>query len=100
MNANKVLVGEYMVAIGFVSWFAIKNQEWPWPGTIIKISVSFAIFGITAQAAPEFAAVFAGGVLLAAFLKVYSKGLSTYRGGVPDIEADTFPYRTLDWMSG
>lgn len=99
MNTSKILVAEYAIAVAFTSWFAIKNKWWPWPGTIVKISVSFAVFGIVAQAAPEFTAALGAGMLLAAFLKIYSdsKGLSTYIGGVPTASTD-FPYGSLNWI--
>ena len=96
MNSNRILIGEYLIAIGFTSWFAIKNQYAPWPGTLAKLSLSFAIFGIVSMAAPEFAAAIAGGTLLALFLKVYQSGLSTYQGGVPEVSAQQ-PYYPIGW---
>lgn len=97
MNANRILAGEYIIALGFTSWFAIKNQYAPWPGTIAKLSASFVLFGVFAMFAPEVAAAMAGGTLLALFVKVYSSGLSSYQGGVPQPDANTFPYFPLGW---
>jgi hypothetical protein len=82
MNANRILAGEWFVAIAFTSYFAIKKKYWPWPPTIIRISLGFGVFGIFALAAPEVAAALASGFLLAGFLKIYQNGLATYAGGV------------------
>lgn len=99
MNAQKLLVGEFIISVGFVSVMAMRDPTirlWPWPGTLFRIAASFSVFGIVAIAVPELSAAFAGGLMLAAFLKLYSQkgGLSAYNGGVPDISAD-FPYSPL-----
>lgn len=94
-SSQRILVGEYLIAVAFVSAMAIKGQPsdqsntgsarfWPWPGTIIRITLSFSAFGLLALFVPEMAAAFAGGLELAAFLKIYSQpgGLAKYTGGV------------------
>lgn len=103
---RRVLVAEYIVAIGFVSWLSIKNHYWPWPGTLVKIGVSFVIFALIAEAAPEFAAAMAGGVMLAAWLKWYQESTADAKrgyslngariadGGVPNI-GNEFDYSPL-----
>jgi hypothetical protein len=96
MNANRILVGEFIAALGFVAWGAIKNQYWPWPSAIVKLGASFGIFGVIAMAAPEFAAAATGGVLLALFVKEYSAGIEQYAGGVPNFDI-SFPYTPLGW---
>lgn len=101
MNPKSILAGEFVLAIAFTSWFAIKNQYAPWPPTVVKICASFGIFGIVAMAAPEIAAALAGGFLLAGFLKIYQEGLSNYYGGVPGVGNQTSSadavYEALNW---
>lgn len=82
MNGTKILAGEYLIALAFLSWAAIKHKYWPWPGAIFKMSVGFAVLGIVGMAAPEVAASLGAGYLLAGFLHIYSNGgLSLYNGG-------------------
>ena len=84
MNKSTILTGEYIIAISFASWGAIKNGFWPWPPTLVKISTAFLVFGIISMAAPEIGAALAGGTLLALFLKEYQNGFPSYQGGVPN----------------
>lgn len=100
MNPHRILAGEYILALGFTSWFAIKHGYWPWPTTVVKLSLSFGVFGLVAMAAPEFAVALTGGTLLGLFLKLYSSGELTrdtlpYQGGVPVIG-----YVPLNWNAG
>lgn len=100
MNKTTILTGEYIIAISFVSWGAIKAGFWPWPPTIVKVSAAFLLFGIMSMAAPEMAAALAGGTLLALFLKTYQSGLAGYRGGIPT--ASGYPWQgvPLAWKAG
>jgi hypothetical protein len=83
MSTGRVLTMEWIIAIAFVSYGAIKKKYWPWPPSLVKVSAAFAVFGIASLAIPEIATGLAGGFLLAAFLNAYQKGLSNYYGGIP-----------------
>jgi hypothetical protein len=98
MNKTSILTAEYVIAISFVSWGAVKHGFWPWPPTLVKISAAFLIFGVLSMAAPEISAALSAGMLLALFLKTYQNGLSNYRGGIP-YETDKGPYYglPLEW---
>lgn len=91
MNAKRILAAEWVIAIAFTSYYAIKKQYWPWPPTIVKISIGFGVFGIFAMAAPEVAAALASGFLLAGFLHLYQGGLSTYAGGIQLVQGEVKP---------
>lgn len=82
MNIHKVLAGEYLIAVGFVSWAAIKTKWAPWPPTIIYTSVAFGVLGGVALVSPELAATLGAGFLLAALIRILSSD-KTFRGGVP-----------------
>lgn len=101
MNKTTILTGEYLIAISFVSWGAIKAGYWPWPPTLVKISAAFLLFGIMSMGAPEIAAALAGGTLLALFVKTYQKGLGSYRGGIP-VGSGQLPWQgvPLTWKTG
>jgi len=90
MNGSRVLAAEFVLAVGFASWGAIKAGFWPWPPTIVRIGVGFAVLGLIAQVNEEVAATLGGGFLLATFLRQYQKGLKNYQGGV-DINTSIYP---------
>ena len=80
-----MLAGEFVLALGFVSWAAIKHGFWPWPPTIVRLGVGFAVLGLIAQVDEGVAATLGAGFLLAAFMRQYQKGVKDYQGGVVDI---------------
>lgn len=82
MDVNKVLAGEFVVAVGFVSWAAIKAGWAPWPPSVIYTGVAFGILGGVSVISPELAATLGAGFLLAALIRILSQD-KTYRGGVP-----------------
>lgn len=86
-NAQNVLIGEYIIALGVASWGALKAQQAPWPPTIVKTSVAFGILGVAALGSPELAATLGAGFLLAQLLKVLNKQ-PPYTGGVPEVTRD------------
>lgn len=79
---TKMLAGEYIIAIGVVSWAAIKKNLAPWPPAIIYTSAAFAILGILSNVSPELAGVLGAGFLLAALIRVLTLG-DKYAGGFP-----------------
>jgi hypothetical protein len=81
-NPNKILAAEFIIAVGFSSWSAIKDKQMPWPETIIKTSVAFGVLGIVGTFSPELATVVGGGFLLAQLIKVMG-GKEPYTGGAP-----------------
>ena len=83
MSANRVLAAEFVVALGFSSWAALKSRQLPWPPTVVRTSMAFVILYILAQAAPELASILGGGFLLAQLIKVLEKK-EPYTGGVPE----------------
>jgi hypothetical protein len=79
---KNILIGEYIVALGFSSWAALKSKQAPWPPTVIKTSMAFSILALVAMATPELAATLGGGFLMAQLIKVLSKQ-TPYTGGAP-----------------
>lgn len=79
----RFLIAEYLVALGFVSWGAIKNHAAPWPPSIVYTSAAFVILGMVAQLSPELAGVLGAGFLLAALVRILGSG-EPYYGGHPN----------------
>lgn len=88
MRGSRILAAEFLLAVGFVSWAAIKHGYWPWPPTLVKLGIGFAVLGVVAQADENIAATLGGGFLLAGFLRQYQKGIKDYQGGVVPIGAN------------
>lgn len=82
-GANRILASEFIVAVAFSSWAALKSRQLPWPPTIIRTAIAFAILYILAQASPELAAALGGGFLVAQLIKVL-ENKPPYTGGVPE----------------
>lgn len=82
-NAQNIIIGEYIIALGVSSWGAIKAQQAPWPPTVVRTGLAFAILGTVGLASPELAATLGAGFLLAQLLKVLNKE-PPYTGGVPE----------------
>lgn len=83
-NVQNVLIGEYIVALGVSSWGAIRQQQAPWPPTVIRTSLAFGILGIAALGSPELAATLGAGFLIAQLVKILNKQ-PPYTGGVPEV---------------
>lgn len=83
MSANRVLAAEYVVAVGFSSWAALKSKQLPWPPTVIRTSVAFGILFMVAQVSPELASALGAGFLLAQLIKVM-ENKAPYTGGTPE----------------
>lgn len=88
MSANRLLAAEFVVAIGFSSWSAIKSRQMPWPPTVVRTAIAFGILYILAQASPELATVLGGGFLLAQLVKVL-ENKAPYTGGTPELHQST-----------
>lgn len=86
--SNRILAAEYVVAVGFSSWAALKSRQLPWPPTIIRTSVAFGILYILAQASPELAGALGAGFLLAQLIKVL-ENKAPYTGGTPELHQTT-----------
>lgn len=82
MNGNRILAGEFAIALAISSWAAMRDGWWPWPGTVIKTGIAFSILGFVAMVDESFAALLGGGFLLADVLRVYQTG-KPFLGGVP-----------------
>lgn len=82
-NANRILAAEFVVAVGFSSWAALKSRQLPWPPTIARTALAFGILFVFAQASPELASVLGGGFLLAQLIKVL-ENKTPYTGGTPE----------------
>ena len=83
MSANRILASEFVVAVGFSSWAALKSRQLPWPPTIIRTALAFGILYILAQASPELASALGAGFLLAQLIKVL-ENKTPYTGGTPE----------------
>jgi hypothetical protein len=84
MNTNRLLALEFVIALGFSSWSAIKTQQLPWPPTVVKSALAFGVLAMVAVPAPEFAATLGGGFLLAQLMRALQKK-PPYTGGAPTI---------------
>jgi len=87
MNTNKLLAGEYIVAISMVSWSAIKGdgneRYWPWPPTIMLTTAAFGMLGLLATVAPEMAGILGSGFLLAQVIRALGNGKFFDLSGIP-----------------
>ena len=83
MNSSKILVGEFLVGLSFVSYAAIKNNYWPWPPTLVRMGIGFAVLGGLAMVNEDIAALLGAGFLIASFMKLSQSGIANYKGGVP-----------------
>lgn len=80
--SNKLLAAEFVVALGFSSWSALKDKQLPWPPTVVKTGIAFSILGMVGVVSPELAATLGGGFLLAQLIKLLEKK-TLYTGGAP-----------------
>jgi hypothetical protein len=106
MNSTKLIAAEYMVAVGIVSWSAIKGKSqdvlvdrdpptkesravhyWPWPPTVIMTSTAFGILGMFATVQPELAGILGAGFLLAQIVRTLGKGDFFELSGIPNSAA-------------
>lgn len=83
MSANRVLAAEFIVAIGFSSWAALKSRQLPWPPTVTRTAIAFALLYVLAQMSPELATMLGGGFLVAQLIKVL-ENKTPYTGGTPE----------------
>lgn len=86
--SNRILAAEFIVAVGFSSWAALKSRQLPWPPAVVRTALAFGILYVLAQASPELAGVLGGGFLLAQFVKVL-ENKTPYTGGVPQLSQTT-----------
>jgi hypothetical protein len=82
MNSTRVLAAEYIVAVGFASYSAVKDNQLPWPPTVVRTGIAFGILGVAASFSPELATVLGGGFLLAQLMRALEKK-PAYTGGAP-----------------
>lgn len=99
---SKILAAEYAVSIAFNSWGAIKAQQVPWPGTIMRVTLAFGVLSVVAMADERIADLLGAGFMLASLLNTSSKsgnaGLWTKQfGAIPPANGPNFPYFTLQW---
>lgn len=81
-NSGKVLGIEFGVSVAVSSWAAMKAGYWPWPPTIVKTSIAFAILSVVSIASEELAAMLGAGFILANLVRIYSNK-DPYTGGIP-----------------
>lgn len=84
---NKMLFGEWALAISFQSWQAMRKGWWPWPPTLWLITLGFAILSLLGDFVDEKLANWLGlGLLAASFMRFYqqAKAGQDPTGGVPD----------------
>lgn len=84
---SRTLAVEYIVALGIVSWSAIKGdgktRYWPWPPTVMLTSVAFGILGLLAIPQPQLAGMLGAGFLTAQLVRTLSKGNTFELSGIP-----------------
>lgn len=116
MNAGRFLAIEYAIAVGIVSWSAIRGQDsdvivdrdpprketrrvhyLPWPPTVVMTSVSFGILGLLGTVQPDLAGILGAGFLLAQLIRVLGKGDFFELSGIPGSAAfKTYSEETAD----
>lgn len=89
MDAGKLIAAEYAVAVGIVSWSAIKGDSkgihyWPWPPTVIMTSTAFGILGLFSTVQPDLAGILGAGFLLAQLIRAMGKGSFFDLSGIPN----------------
>lgn len=77
-NPGRVLLGAFVVTMAIVTWDEVKRQKrMPVPHRYIAVGMVYAILGIVATlGAPELAAIFGVGVILAQTYATASAGAS------------------------
>lgn len=99
---SKILAGEMVISAGINSWGAIKSNQVPWPGTLVRIGVAFGILGVVAMWDEQIAEMLGGAFLLASVVNLATtqgtsgKWSNTF-GAVPPSPGDNWPYYTLGW---
>lgn len=74
MDGSQILAMEFFTSIAVVSVNEIKYGLWPYPPDIMRVAVSYAILGAVAVFQPNFAALLAGGFLIALLLEHFKGG--------------------------
>jgi hypothetical protein len=74
VNANKVLAGEFFLAIGINSWGALKQGDAPWPPTIIASCIAMAILSMASAIDERLAVLFGAGFLMASIMNTATGG--------------------------
>lgn len=82
MKTTRILAAEFVIALAFASWSAIKDKQLPWPPTVVKSAVAFGILGVTSTVSPELATVLGAGFLLAQLMRALEQK-PAYTGGAP-----------------
>jgi len=100
--ADRMLSGCLGISIAINSWGAIKAQQVPWPGTLIRIGIAFGIIGVVANWQEDFADILAAGFLLASLVNLATtQGTAgpwtAAFGAVPPATGGNFPFYTLGW---
>lgn len=79
----KWLAGEYAICIALASWGDLSGKGnpdgiryWPWPASIVKVSVAFALLAVLGLVSEPLAGTMGAGLILAQILKrpVYKSG--------------------------
>jgi len=73
-NPMRILAMEFMLSLAVVSWAPIKKGYYPWPPTIMRSAIAYAILSFVALVDDTFAAVLGGGFLLAQIIGALNKG--------------------------
>lgn len=90
---NRLLVYEYLVAIGITSWAAIRGDTSiptknraryaPWPPTIVMTSVAFGILSLVGAVSKPLAGTLGAGFLLAILTKTLGESKPFELSGIP-----------------
>jgi membrane protein CcdC involved in cytochrome C biogenesis len=75
MNKNHLMVGGFIITVGMISYYEIKNcHTIPWPPRIVATGIVFGMIDLFSIFSPELAGVIAVGFILAA---IVNKGFNT-----------------------
>jgi len=86
-KGETALILELMGSIGISSWAYLKNGYYPWPPTIMRTCLAYAMLAFLGLISAEFAGVVGGGLLLAQLVTLNTSGNPEgpgKGGGFPD----------------
>src|SRR5215210_4190593 len=84
-GGSKLLTAEFGVSVAIMTYGAAKEGYWPWPASLARVAIGFAVLSLVAIWNERFAALLGAGFLLAQIMKtpVDANGNFKFTGGIP-----------------
>jgi hypothetical protein len=83
MRTNQILAAEFAVGAAVMSWNALKRHWWPWPASLARVGLGFAVISLLAVPVPELAVTLGAGFLLVDVVKMLSSKTASQIGIPP-----------------